>query len=549
MSVKLAPYKVSRILADYLKGLPQPKIAGKNRVNQATVSHYASRLRERINKIGLVAAGKEFGIMNELDSLRSLAVELNNKGLTVEEAKEGLTIIKAFHKLGIAPGKHAALVRVCGDIEEPDFVKATLRLIALEKATGMSYREAASQFEKVISDLNDLNDRKNRLQSELAQLEHTVAGEKAELKAAEERLTKIQKQAEVEQTKLETELSAHKRRVEDEKMRLSNELESALQASQVTRREIDVVARLKADLEQRGLDLPTLVMLAEEFKDGAEVDTARLKQLLREFASLERAAQVKRKEINTLEGDLAQLRGECAKLKGDIEALEKHLEALRSQVAEKNGQLEQIEGRVKQRGQQYTLFESFIAMLLTSPSREVALRELVSSLDKLEQSRWRTVKRPEELRRIFVQVFLGYYLKCFQCGECGAKFILNMQPRHKPLSAPCTCPSCGSATRVMADESFLEAMLSPGREENFIREQALQKEVDRLKPLEVFQNIPCATCGKAIHIDRFSREEVLRLTRTWHHATCPEPAAARIDAAIETALYRKLSRRFGSDKG
>lgn len=267
MTVRLAPYKVSRILADYVKGLPQPEIAEKNRVNQASVSHYASRLRERVNKIGLLATGKEFGIVHEVDSLRSLAVELYNEGLTVEEAKDGLAIIQAFHKLGIPPGKYAALVEVCGDIEEPDFVKATLKLIELEKATGMSYREVAAQFEKVTSDLNDLDDRKNRLQSELAQLEHSVGGKQAELKAAEERLIQIQKQAKVEQIKLGSELSVQKRRVEEEKARLSRELDNALQTSQVTRTEIDAVAGLKADLERRGLDLPTLVMLAEEFKE------------------------------------------------------------------------------------------------------------------------------------------------------------------------------------------------------------------------------------------------------------------------------------------
>jgi len=78
MTVRLAPYKVSRILADYLKGLPQPKIAEKNRVNQASVSHYAARLRERVDKIGLLAAGKEFGIVHEVDSL-SMPMSLAHK--------------------------------------------------------------------------------------------------------------------------------------------------------------------------------------------------------------------------------------------------------------------------------------------------------------------------------------------------------------------------------------------------------------------------------------------------------------------------------------
>jgi hypothetical protein len=290
-------------------------------------------------------------------------------------------------------------------------------------------------------------------------------------------------------------------------------------------------------------------MLAEEFKDEAEVDTARLKQLLSEFGSLKGAVAAKCKQKNTLEEDVARLRGKCVKFEEDERALEKRLETLRSQVAEKKGLLEQIEGMVEQRGWQYKLFESLVAMLRTSPSREATLRELVSYLDKLEQTRWHTIKKPEELRGIFIRVFLGYYLKCFQCGECGAKFILNMQPRHQPLSASCACPSCRSVTRVKEDESFLEAMLSPGREENLTREQTLQKEVDRLRPLEVFGNIPCATCGKTIPIDRLSREEAIRLTRTWHHATCPEPATARMDAAIDAALYRRLFLRFTNDKG
>lgn len=270
MTVRLAPYRVSRILGDYLKGLPQPKIAQKNGVNQSSVSHYASRLRERVDDSGLLAAGREFGIMHELDSLRSLAVELYKNRLTVEEAKDGLRIIKAFHKLGIPPHRHSALVKVCGEVEEPDFVKVAMRLVELEKATGMSYQQAVSQFEKVTSDLNDLDERKNRLQSELVELEQSVAEQKAELKATEERLARLQKQIQGEQTELESELRAQKRRVEGEKARLGKELDKMMEENKVTRGEIDAVTKLKADLRRRGLDLPTIVSLAEEFKDETE---------------------------------------------------------------------------------------------------------------------------------------------------------------------------------------------------------------------------------------------------------------------------------------
>lgn len=86
MTVQLSPHKVSKILRDYFRGLPQTKIAKEAGVDQSSISHYASRFKGTAAEYGLLAAGKEYQVFNEVESLRSLSVELYKSKLTAEEA-------------------------------------------------------------------------------------------------------------------------------------------------------------------------------------------------------------------------------------------------------------------------------------------------------------------------------------------------------------------------------------------------------------------------------------------------------------------------------
>ena len=86
-------------------------------------------------------------MLNEVDSLRSLSVELYQSKLSVEEAKQGYNIIKAFLKLGINPEEHLNLTEVCQKIEDPGFIKAALKLSQIESQTGMGYHQITSGFE------------------------------------------------------------------------------------------------------------------------------------------------------------------------------------------------------------------------------------------------------------------------------------------------------------------------------------------------------------------------------------------------------------------
>lgn len=103
MTVKLSPQKVAKILRYYFSGLPQMKIAKKSGVDQSSISIYATRFKERVSEVRIISAGKEYGLMEEVDALRSLSVELHKAKLTVDEAKEGVKVEKAFIKLGISP--------------------------------------------------------------------------------------------------------------------------------------------------------------------------------------------------------------------------------------------------------------------------------------------------------------------------------------------------------------------------------------------------------------------------------------------------------------
>jgi len=62
----------------------QPAIAKKMGVNQSTVSRYASEFAELADDLGLIKAAEEFGIVNEVNQLRSLAVESHSVSENIE---------------------------------------------------------------------------------------------------------------------------------------------------------------------------------------------------------------------------------------------------------------------------------------------------------------------------------------------------------------------------------------------------------------------------------------------------------------------------------
>ena len=247
MTVQLSPHKVSKILRGYFCGLPQTKIAKEAGVDQSSISHYANRFKKMTTKYGLLAAGKEYRVQSEVESLRSLSVELFKSKLTVEEAKQGYKIIKAFLELGISSEKHLTLVKVCQKVDNPGFVEAAVRLAQIEAQTGMGYHQVIASFEEALNQLPQLEGKLSEAKVELKSINDTLLKNKQELAGREEYLKKYQNEVKAKVAQLEKELLAKMKQLEVEK------------------KEVEEVAALKAELTKKGLNLETLLKLAKEF--------------------------------------------------------------------------------------------------------------------------------------------------------------------------------------------------------------------------------------------------------------------------------------------
>lgn len=251
MTVRLSPHKVSKILRDYFSGIPQLKIAKAAAVDQSSISHYTSRLKERAAEVGILAAGKEYQVLNEVEALRSLSAELYKSKLTVEEAKQGHNIIKAFLELGISPEQHTVLIKVCKEIGDPNFVHAAVKLSKIEQDNYINYEEAVSEFEKAAAQLPAVQKQLKITQAELKSASTALDEKKQALAATEAKLIASQEQAETKEKELE------------------QQIEAKMKKLGVQYKEIDDVARLKKELVNDGLDIPTLVKLAKEFTYGS----------------------------------------------------------------------------------------------------------------------------------------------------------------------------------------------------------------------------------------------------------------------------------------
>ncbi len=251
MTVRLSPQKVSKILRNYFSGMPQCEIAKKAGVDQSTVSIYSSRFKQRAAEVGLLAAGKEYGVFNEINALRSLSVELSMHKLTAEEANQGLKIMKAFIKLGIGPEQHTTLVKLCKEVDDPGFIHAALKLNTIETEDNMSYEEVVSRFERMTLQLPPAENKLMKIETKFKALTDLIANRNQELTNLETRLAQLQKD---EKTKL---------------AKLEQEFENKKQELNVKSEEVKEVAKLKTWLAKHHLDIPTLVALAKEYSHGS----------------------------------------------------------------------------------------------------------------------------------------------------------------------------------------------------------------------------------------------------------------------------------------
>ncbi len=221
-----------------------------------------------------------------------------------------------------------------------------------------------------------------------------------------------------------------------------------------------------------------------------KVNGVKLNKALEQFGSLD-------KSIEAMEEKEKKLAQNIAKLQLKETNLSKQTKSLDSQLHERLYQVQSLANTIEHYKSQYDLFEGFLAMVGSSPSRTSSLEGLITTFQKLTEG-WVTVKCFDDLRSIFIRTVLGDYLKCYRCDSCGAKFIVNKEPCRKYNVISYKCPACHFSHQVTEDDFFLKAMVSEEQVGNVYRLQEVLKENEVLKPLKVFLNLPCEVCGLPI---------------------------------------------------
>jgi transcriptional regulator with XRE-family HTH domain len=485
MTVMLPEHKISGLLRDYFTGMSQTDIASKYGVDQSTVSNYTRRLRQRAKDIGTLAAGEELDVMDEIESLRNLSVELKRSRITTEGARQGLRILKQFRQLGVGPDEHENLILLCRRVKDQSFIDAALRLQELEKTSGRNYEVLVSHCEELTPKVQSLEQKRNRLTREIGQLSSSED-------AAKRRIDQL------------------KERESNEKARIQAALDQKEKEYAVSAREIDEVGVLKRHLASVGLDIPTIVNLGSEFTNAnGSVDLAKIKVAVQKYGSLVEALDKKEIQKENLRSDLSMLRGFNLDAGNKKKRLTEQLADIEGDIVQKKETLAALETNMERNARQYTLVETFIAMAQTSPSADTGdFSKMISLLHAITQLGWFTHKTADELRNLFVRAVMGDYLRCFKCDSCGAKFIVNREPQYK---SSYQCPVCHLQYAVKADDTLLTEMISPSDPTEVTRAHKLQEELDRLKPLEVFLDIPCAICGKPMPNNSWDRKSIIRM--------------------------------------
>jgi len=485
VTVQLPPYKVKKVLKGYFSGQPQTRIAREAGVDQATISHYATRFKKLAAQIGIQAAGKEYGVLSEVDELRSLSVEINKSHLSVEDARRGHDIVRAFLKLGVRPEEHQTLMKVCQQINDPAFVHAAVNLVQIESQTGMTHQELISRCEQA--------------QHNLPVTETKLTQRQAELKSVNDDLSES-KRVLADQRR---ELEQYEAEVKTKEMELDAKLRSKMEEVAVKEKEMEDAAVLRSTLGQKGLNLETLAKLAQEFRQvkggkANAIDCAKLNESLEEFGLLQKASANLKEQNESIRTRNKKLNEDYTKLATRWAALGKRIERGETQEKDIEHRLREKSEQLEALGSQYELFCGFAAMVNGSSSVTESTDMLIALFEQLKSRGWYLSQSAEEMRGLFIHVTMGDYLKSFRCDYCGSKFITNGKPGSKSQGKYYVCPVCQYMSSVKADDSFLKALAPGKRLEDIQLMEELLKENEVLRPFKAFLFTSCEICHQPV---------------------------------------------------
>jgi len=281
--------KKMEVIELYLKGLSTNEIVAKAGISKGAVISILQDAR----------AGKFPGLelKDRVDELHNLSVRLRKEGLELPQAKLGFTFVKRLQDLNVEPDKVEQWIEFCSEISPspPEgFIPAAMELLQVEKETGKSHTDIASE-------VKELSNQRGKLMGEVKDLQ--TQGAKAK------------------------------------------ELKSQIEESEKN------VQKLRAQNGNLKTNVNFLNKLLQKRAQELGISSGELEEKLGELVSLENEATNRAKDKNRLEGEIETLTERQEKLssrmekatsdfQGDIKLVRKTRDEL-AQIAEMKGRYEQ----------------------------------------------------------------------------------------------------------------------------------------------------------------------------------------------------------------
>lgn len=419
--------------------------------------------------------------------LREVAQTLLNNNITLNEAQDALTAVRVLEKAGIPKQDWQRLTKATDKLSDAEFKEAALKLLKLEEATGMEYKRAIARFQELEVDTVLKEEKRQELNEKIATTNRRVRERGQQIK-------ELTHTAGQEKTKTE----------------------EILKGERLIRGEIEEFGRIRAELESKGLAMSIFIPIAKEFA-GSKDFTREIAARLKETNFLTKAQKEIKAENDQLKASSTSLKSQVDGFSRKKDGLAADIVKLDKQLAGERESLAGLKQRREAKKQQYDLFEALLAMFSgKTPYEDCTPEKLASAVLKLAQG-WYPGRPIEELRGTFVAAVCGDYLHSIQCEKCGARFIVDRAANsYNKYQDEYYCPVCDFRSFTKPNEDFLKAMFS---EEEFNRCSGLQQELERLKPLEVFLDIPCSVCKKPMS-NNWTREQVLEGFKSWGHKLC-----------------------------
>ena len=501
MSQKLSPHKVSKMMSLYFSGYSQTDIANTLKIDQSTVSMYVSKFKSISEHQGIKAAGEEFGIMDQIEALHSLAAEMKKAKLTIEEAAVGLKMVRSLQKLGISQAECKGVLQACTKLKYEGFLDSAVKLNKLEHETGMTYEEIVAKAAST--------------GQELKQTQEDLLAVAGKLKATKEELANTENQKKLASQELETHMKNIG--VDMKRLKLVESLALALKKAGEDDKHLENYIQRQHLLNEAGIALGIFVEILEKAKSLTAKDQGKeLLAMLNQYGSLTETInglenkvpsltkeadglEHKAKLKGELETDIIKLRAEkisletCvaqsleqkkiledtqnevssltkkkASLEHEIANLQAHNQQLIKDVQSKEemvgdlGDLQkkhsvvaaaitEMEARLEREKRRLDITESFIGLVQSAPSSLAGLEEFATALpgliDQVKQGKY----SPNLLKAHVLEKLTGGALQVMKCKSCGAGFSVD----KPPVAYGYHCPCCSSSSQVITDKEGL----------------------------------------------------------------------------------------------